>query len=146
MGDDVEGIVVGDQGTEIQTCNILDGIFSTDACGQFLVCPYLVAQSLNFLDEIRVALAEGFLTLLVARVEHRSVCQYDPGANHHAVAIGMHATVHTRGIVDDNSTHHCTSDTGRVGWEYTAVRLQNLVYPGAHDTRLQFDQHLITIH
>ena len=85
-----------------------------------------------------MALAEGFLTLLVARVEHCSVCQDDSGANHHAVTIGMHATVHTGGIVDDNTTHHCTSDTGRVGWEYTAVRLQDLVYPGAHDTGLQF--------
>ena len=138
MGDDVERIVVGYQWTQVQACYVLNRILGAYARGQFLVCPYLVAQSLNLLDEIRVALSEGLPALLVARVEYRAVGQDYLGTYHHAIAVGMHATVHARGVVTDDAAHHRTSDTGRVGGKHTAVRLQNLVYPGAHDTGLQF--------
>ena len=55
----------------------------------------------------------------------------------------MHTAVHARGIVDNNTTHHGRADRGWIGWEYTAVRLENLVYATTNYTRLQTDRLLI---
>ena len=51
----------------------------------------------------------------------------------------MHAAVHARSIVDDNTAHHGRADTGWVRREYTPIRLQYLVHLCTHDTWLQFD-------
>ena len=139
MGDDVEGIVVGDKRTEVQTCHVLNRIFPGDALCQFFVGTHLVAQVLNLLQEFRMTLAEGLTTLLRTCIEHSTVCQDDFGRDHHTVTVGMHTAVHTRGIVDDNTTYHRTSYRGRVRREHTTIGLQDLIYPRSHDSRLQFD-------
>ena len=43
VGDNVKGIVVGNQWTEIQTRHVLNSIFGTYARGQFLVSTDLIA-------------------------------------------------------------------------------------------------------
>ena len=95
MGDDVEGIVIGDEWTEVQTRHVLNTIFGTYARGEGFVGAYLVAQGLDLLQELGMTLAEGLLALFRTSVEHRSVSQDDTGRYHHTVAVGMHAAVHT---------------------------------------------------
>ena len=63
VGDDVEGIVVGDERTDVQARHVLDTIFGTDARGQFLVGSHTVAQGLDLLQELRMTLSEGFTAL-----------------------------------------------------------------------------------
>ena len=56
----------------------------------------------------------------------------------------MHATVHARGIVDDDTTHHRRAYRSRVWGEYPSVGFQNLIHPRPHNTRLQFYAFLIS--
>ena len=64
MGDDVEGIVVGDERTEVQTRHVLNTVFLGDAVCQFLVGTHLVAQGLDLLQEIGMTLAKRLFALL----------------------------------------------------------------------------------
>ena len=139
MGDDVEGIVIGDKWTEVQARHVLNTIFGTYARSQFLVGSHLVAQGLDLLQELRMALAEGLSALFVASVEHGAVSEDDPCGDHHTVAVGMHTAVHARGIVDDDTTHHSRADARRIRWEHTSVGLQDLIDASSHDTRLKPD-------
>ena len=123
VGHDVERIVVGQQRTDVQTGHILDAILLADAVGQLFVGTHAVAQVLYLLDKLRMRLAESLLALLVARIDHGTVGKYQSGADHHAVAIGMHAAVHARSIVADDSTHHSAADGSGIGREHTAERL-----------------------
>ena len=139
MGDDVERVVVGYERAKVQTRHVLYTTFITYARGQFLVGPDAVTQVFHFLQELGVALPELLTALFVAGVQDGAVGQYDACRNHHAVAVGMYATVHARGIIDDDAAHHGRPDGGRVRREDASVRLQNLVYTGADDARLQAD-------
>ena len=76
--------------------------------------------------------------LLVARVQHRAVGENQSCTHHHTVAVGMHATVHARGIVDHDAAHHCRTDRGGIRREHTVVRLQDLIHPRPYDAWLQF--------
>ena len=55
----------------------------------------------------------------------------------------MHATVHARGIIDDDTTHHGTAYRCRVGREHPAIGLQDFVDTTTHNTRLQSDGFLV---
>ena len=106
VGDDVERIVIGYQRTQVQTRYVLDAVFGFDTLCQFLVCANLVAQIFNLFQKLGVTLAEGRFALFRTSVEHGTIGQDDAGRDHHTVAVGMHAAVHTRGIVDHDTTHH----------------------------------------
>ena len=129
MGNDIERIVVGNQRTEIQSCHILDGILFTDSLGKRLVGPHTVAQVLDFADEFRMRLAERFLALLVASVEHSSIGKDDTSRDEHAVAVGMHAAVHSRSVVTHNAANHSRANRSGIGREHPAERSKNLVHP-----------------
>ena len=90
-----------------------------------------------------MTLAEGLLALFRTGVEHGAVGEDDSGADHHTIAVGMYAAVHTRGIVDDDTAHHGRTDGGRVGWEHTSVGFQDLIHPRTYDARLEFDGFLV---
>ena len=90
-----------------------------------------------------MTLTEGLATLFRARIKDSAISEDDTSGNHHTVAIGMHATVHTRGIVDDDTTHHRTAYRGRIGWKYPAVGLQDLIHASPHNAWLQLDGILI---
>ena len=143
MGDDVERIVVGNQRTEVQTCHVLNTIFSTYARGKSFVGTHLVAQGLDLLQELGMTLTEGLFALFRTSVEHCSISEDNPGRYHHTVAVGMHTAVHTRGIVDHDTTHHRRTDRGRVRREHAPVRFQDLIHLRTHDTWLKFDCILI---
>ena len=143
VGHDVERVVVGEKRTQVQTGNVLDTVFQCDAVGQLLVGPHAVAQCLDLGDELGMTLPEIFLALLVASVNNRSVGEDKARAHHHAVAVGMHATVHARGVVDHDAAYHRTAYRGRVGREHTAVGLEDLVHPGTHNARLHLDGILV---
>ena len=55
----------------------------------------------------------------------------------------MHATVHTRCIVDDDTADHSRTDAGRIGREYASIRFQNFIDTGSNDTWLQLNRILI---
>ena len=137
VGDDVERVVIGNERTQVQTRHVLNAIFGTNARCQLLVGTHTVAQVLNLLQELGVRAGKLLAALLVACIEHRAVGQDDAGRDHHAVAVGMHATVHARRVVDDDAAHHGRADAGRIGREHAAVGFQYLVDLAAHDTRLQ---------
>ena len=136
MGDDVEGIVVGHQRAQVQTRHVLNTIFGAYARGQFFVGSHFVAQGLNLFQEFWMALAEGLFALLRTRVEHGTISQDDTCRHHHAVAVGMHTAVHTRGIVDDDAAHHRTSYRGWVRRKNAAIGLQYLIDFGTYDSWL----------
>ena len=143
MRHDVEWVVVGKQRTKVEARHVLDAVFQSDAVRQFLVGTHTVAQCFNLLDKLRMTLAEFLLALLVAGIHDGAVGQYQAGAHHHPVAVGMHTTVHARGIVYHNTANHGAADGSRVGREHTAIGLQDFVHPGANNARLQFDGVLV---
>ena len=51
----------------------------------------------------------------------------------------MYTTVHTRGIVNHNTTHHGTAYRSRIGREYATIGLKDFIHPATHNTGLQFD-------
>ena len=137
VGDDVEGIVVVYQRTDVESGDVLYTIFIMYALHQLLVGSHAVAQVADLLQEVDMRLGKGFLAGLVACVEQRSVGKDDAhGAQHH-VAVGMHATVHSRCIVAHDATNHGTVDRCWVGREHAVVGLEQTVYMTAHHTGSQ---------
>ena len=104
---------------------------------KFLIGYDAVAQLFDFLHKIGMCALESVATALVAGVENRSVGKNYAHRLQHSVAIGMSAAIHARGIVHHYTSHHCRLLRCRVGREYLAVRLQNLVHPLSDDSRLQ---------
>ena len=139
VGDDVEGVGEVDKRRDIQSGDILDAVFASDALGQFVVGHDAVAQGLDVAHKLRMALAEGLSAVGVASVEDGAVGQHDAHREHLAVAIGVRAATHARGIVDDDAAHHGRVFRGRVGGERAAQWSQDLVDLRAHDARLQRD-------
>ena len=146
MGDDVEGIVVGHQRTDVEARHVLDGVFLTDAVGQRLVGPHTVAKVLNLADEFGMRLAEFLAATLAAGIEHRSVGKHQTGGDKHAVAIGMYATVHARGIVTDDTSHHSRANGSGIGRKHPTERLQDFIHASAHNSRLQTDCFMVVGH
>lgn len=143
--DDVEGIVVVDKRTDVETRDVLDRILISDALGEVCVLPDLIAQALNLLEKLGMTLAEGLAALLVTGIEDGAISKNEAGAEQHVVAVGMYATVHARGVVDHDTADHSTAHRGRVGWEHTPIRLQNLFHTSSRDTGLKGDGILVII-
>ena len=143
MGDDVERIIVSNQRTEVQSCHVLNTVFLADAIGQFLVGTHLITQGFDLGDEFRMTLTESLLAGFVTCIKDSTIGKDNPCRDHHTIAIGMNTAVHTRGIVDDDTTYHRTSYRGRIRWEHSAIRLQNLIHPSTYDARLEFNTILI---
>ena len=139
MGDDVERIVISHQRTQVQTRHILDTIFLTDARSQFLIGTHPITQRLNLLDHLWMTPTESRPALFIACIQHRSIGQHHASRHHHTVTVGMHTTVHARGIIDHNTTHHRATDRSWIGWEHTTIRFQDLIDTGTHDARLERD-------
>ena len=139
MGNDVEGIIVGNKWTQVQACDILDTIFITYARSQFLISTDFVAQVFYLFQELWMTLSECFTTLLRTRIENGAIREDDAGTNHHAVTIGMHTAVHARSIIHDDTTHHCTANGGWVRWKHTSMGFQYLIDTSPYDTWLQGD-------
>ena len=139
MRHDVERVVVGDERAQVESRDVLDTVFVANAVGEGLVGPDLVAQLFDLLNESGVRFSESLFAFLAAGVDDCAVGQDESGADKHAVAVGMHATVHARGVVAHDSADHGTADRRRVGREDSAERLQDLVDLATDDARLQPD-------
>ena len=139
VGDDVKRVVIGDQGPQVQARHVLDAVFLADAVGQRLVGADAVAQGFNLGDEVGMALPEGLAAGRIARVEHGAVGQHQARRDEHAVAVGVCAAVHARGVVGDDAAHHGRADAGGVGREHAPQRFQDLVHPCPHEAGLQGD-------
>ena len=110
MSNDVERIIVSHQRAQIQTCNILDGVLLINTLRQFLIGTHFFTKSFDFSDKLRMRLSKHLTTLGISGIQHRAISQYDTYRLQHAIAIGMHAAVHARGIVYHNTTYHgCTN-------------------------------------
>ena len=86
---------------------------------------------------------EILAALFVACIEDGAISEDDAGRHHHTVAVGVYATVHTGGIINHNTTDHCTAYRGRVGWEHATIWLQDLIHTSTYNTWLQFNGVLI---
>ena len=94
MGNDVEGVIVDHKRTQIQPCDIFDTILSEDSFNQFFISSHLVAQRLYPFHELGMGGFERLTALLGTCIENGTVGEDDAGRNEHAVAVGMHATIH----------------------------------------------------
>ena len=139
MGDDVEGVLEAHEGQEVESRDVLDGVFIADAFGQFLVGADVVAQGAEALQEFAVGHLERGAADGVARVQHGAVGQDDAGREHHLVAVGVRAAVHARGVVHHDAAHHGALDRCGVGGELAAVGGQQLVDALADEAGLQGD-------
>ena len=139
VGDDVEGVVVGDERTEIESRHVLNIIFGTYARRELFVGTHTVAKLFYLLEELRMTLSESLTALLGTCVENGAVCQDDTRREEHPVAVGMHATVHARGIVADDAAHHRRTNRGGIGRKHPSIGLQYLIDTGTHDAWLQTD-------
>ena len=59
MGNDFEWVVETDEGQQIEPGYIFDGIFVSDAFGQFFVGTYFIAQFADAANEVTVTHFEG---------------------------------------------------------------------------------------
>ena len=143
VGHDVERVVVGDEGSQVESGDVLDAVLLPDACHQLFVSTHTVAQLFYLTDEVGVRLSELLAALLVGCINDGAVGEDDARALHHTVAVGVDTTVHARGVVADDTTHHSRTDAGRVRRKDAPVGLQYLVDTGSHDARLQPDAHIV---
>ena len=94
MGDDVEGVFIGNQGADIEPRHVLDAVFFADPFRERLVCQHLIPERFDFAEHFRVAQPERFPAFRIARIQHGAVHKDDAGTEQHLVAVGMHAAVH----------------------------------------------------
>ena len=94
VGNDVERVVEADEGQQVESCYVLDGIFIADAFQQFGVGMDAIAQMADAADEVAVCHLEGCPAYGVACVEYGAVGHYQAGREHHFVTVGMRAAVH----------------------------------------------------
>ena len=106
MRDDVERVGEPDKGQKVQPRHVLDLILVLDAFHQLGVGHNLIAQLLDALHKVGTLGLECCTAAGVARVEHSAVGHDDAHRLQYLVAVGMCATAHARGIVDDNTAHH----------------------------------------
>ena len=142
---DVEGIVIVDKRPDVETRDVFDGILIPDALREVSVLPHLITQSLDFLDKLGMTLAEGLAALLVTGIEDGAIGKNEAGTEQHVIAVGMHATVHARGVVDHDTADHSTAHRCRVGRKHTSIRLQDIVHTSSRDTGLKGDGILVII-
>ena len=76
-----------------------------------------------------MAFAERLSAGFVASIEDSTIGKNHTCRNQHTVAVGMHAAVHTGSVVADDASNHGRTDGSRIGWEYTSVRLQDIIDP-----------------
>ena len=143
VGNNIERVVEADEWQEIQSGYVLDGIFVADACGEFFVGTYPVAQFADAVKEIGVGGFEGSTRNVVPCIQHGAVRQYDAGGEKYLVTIGMCAAIHARGVVHDDAAYHGRFHACRVRSKLTSVGRENLVDPLADDARLQGDLFMI---
>ena len=129
MSHDIEGVVVSDKWTEIKSRHILNAVFGTNTLSEIFVGSYAVTKFLNLADEVGMRLAEFLTTFLITRIDDCAISEDQSCTHHHPVTVGMDATVHSRGVVANDTAHHCTTYRGWVGWEHSSKGFQYLVNP-----------------
>ena len=113
-----------------------NGIFVTNSVDEFGVGIDLLMQLADFFDKFRVRLLEFAARAFVAGVEHGAVGKDNASRNEFFVAVGVGAAVHSRSIVDNNTSDHSRLLRSRVGRENFAVWLEDFVDTFADDARL----------
>ena len=133
----LERVFVGHQRPDIEACNILDGVFVTDACGQFFIGRYFFMQGLQAFYDFRMLCPEGPAGFFGGGVQHGAIGQYHAGAKEHLVGIGVGSAAHAGGVVGYDTAHHATADGCRIRAEMPAEGRQMLIYLGSHNAGLQ---------
>ncbi len=137
MGDDFERVVETDKRQQIESGYVFDGVFVTDAFGQFFVGAYFVAQYADAADEVAMGHFEGSAADGISGIQQGAVHQDDAGGNKHFVAVGMRAAIHAGSIVHDDAAHHGAFHRGGIGGKLATVGGQQLVYTLSDDARLE---------
>ena len=150
MGYDIKRIIILKKWQKIQSHHILYRILFAYALGERLIRPHLIAQSLDGGNKIEVSRIEDLATAHRACVEQRAIAKDDAHRLQHLVAIGVGATVHSRGVVHHNTAHHSTLNRRRIGRETIAIGFEHLAHLCPYHTWLQADsaptiEHLITL-
>ena len=120
MGYNIERIVKTDEGKQIKTCYILNGIFVANAFRQLLVGTYFIAKGANPAYEIAVCHFECGTADTVSGIEQCSVRQNDTGGEKNLVAIGVGTAVHAGSIVHDDTAYHGAFNGSRVRSEFSS--------------------------
>ena len=131
------GVVETDKRQQIESGYVFDGVFVTDAFGQFFVGAYFVAQYADAADEVAMGHFEGSAADGISGIQQGAVHQDDAGGNKHFVAVGMRAAIHAGSIVHDDAAHHGAFHRGGIGGKLATVGGQQLVYTLSDDARLE---------
>ena len=150
VSDDVEGILVLHKRQDSQTRHVLNTVFLANQFRQAFVGQCAVTQVLDAAHKMRVRHTKIRLGFLVTGVQNSAVGQNQSNRIQHPIGVGMYATHHTRGVVVHDTAYHRRVKRSRIGRETAAVGLQDLIYPCAHDARLQTNtfavvQHLVLL-
>ena len=139
VGDDIEGVLEANERQDVEAGYVLDRVFVAYAGRPVRIGQDQLADVLDFFQEFGMGLGEALAALGVAGVKNCAVGQDDSRRFEDAVAVGVRAAVHARGIIYDDAAHHGRLFRGGVGGEHTAVGGQNLADARADDARLQGD-------
>ena len=137
MGNDFERVVETNEGQQIEPGYIFDGIFVTDAFGQFFVGTYFIAQFADAANEVTVTHFEGGAADGISGIQQGTVHQDNTGGNKHLVAIGVRTAVHAGSIVHDNTAYHGAFHRSGVRCKLAAVGSQQFVHTLSDDARLE---------
>ena len=96
-----------------------------------------VAQVTDATDEVAMGYFKTGTAYRVSSVEHSPVGQYNARRKHHFVTVGMGATVHARGIVHNDASHHGALYGSRVWGELASIGGKEFIDPLSHNTRLK---------
>ena len=138
VGDHIERIGVIDQRIQTQTRRIFDTVFLMYTSRKCLVVSHTAANLLQTCEELGVRTAELVAAGGVARIEHRTVGQHDTHRVDRFVAI-LVGSVHTAGVVGDDTADHCRAHRCGVGTELTTIGSQQLIDSCADDTGLNLN-------
>ena len=117
VGDDVERILESHQWKEVQTSDILNGIFILYPLSKLLILNYFFPQSLNRREELRMSFPEFGFGRLIPGVEDCPIGEYYPGRDHRLVGVRMGSAAHSGSVVHHDSPDHARTYRCRVGSE-----------------------------
>ena len=112
----------------------------TDAVHELSVGHNFVPEVFDGGYNLRMGMSEFLPALRISSVKYGAVSKDKPSGKEHPVAICPCAAAHSGSIVHHYASYHGALDRSRIRSEFPAVRLQEVIYLGAHHTRLQNDR------
>ena len=135
MRQNIDRVLVVDQGIETVARGVLDFVFMADARGQRFIGAGSDAHARKLIQQSGVALTKACHAVGVFGVEHRAIAQNHAHTGHRAVAVLRRAAAHARRVVSRNTADLAGVDGGRVGTNLAAKRCQPEIDLSANDAR-----------